>query len=108
MSSNARAMNRLLAHNDLVFAIGLAVVLATLLIPLPTFMLDMLLTISIALALSTLVVVLSTQESIELSTFPSLLLFLTLFRLSLNVASTRLILSQGNAGEIINTFGTNF
>ncbi len=98
-------LNRLMAHNDIIFAIGVAVVLATLLIPMPTFMLDILLSCSIAVALSTLVVVLSARESIELSTFPSLLLFVTLFRLSLNVASTRLILLHGDAGEIISTFG---
>ncbi len=98
-------LNRLMAHSDVIFAIGVAVVLATLLIPMPTFMLDILLSCSIAVALATLVVVLSARESIELSTFPSLLLFVTLFRLSLNVASTRLILLQGDAGAIIRTFG---
>jgi len=68
-------------------------------------MLDMLLSCSIALALATLVVVLSARESIEFSAFPSLLLVTTLFRLSLNVASTRLILLKGDAGRIIDTFG---
>ncbi|MBL7139323.1 MAG: flagellar biosynthesis protein FlhA [Planctomycetes bacterium] len=96
---------RLVAHNDILFAFGLAMVLATLLIPLPTFLLDLLLACSIALAVGTMIVVLSTRESVELSTFPSLLLFLTLFRLSLNVASTRLILMQCDAGRIIQTFG---
>jgi len=98
-------LKRLLAHNEWLFAVGLATVLATLLIPLPEIMLDMLLSISIAVALSTLIIVLSTREAIEFNTFPSLLLFVTLFRLSLNVASTRLILSQGSAGYIIETFG---
>ncbi len=98
-------LSRILANNDILFAIGVATVLATLLIPLPTFLLDLMLSCSIAVALATLLVVLSANESIEFSSFPSLLLFLTLFRLSLNVASTRLILLQGNAGQIINTFG---
>jgi flagellar biosynthesis protein FlhA len=98
-------LSRLTANNDVAFAIGVAVVLATLLIPLPVFLMDLLLAVSIGVSLATLVIVLSARESIEFSTFPSLLLFLTLFRLSLNVASTRLILLQGNAGEIINTFG---
>jgi flagellar biosynthesis protein FlhA len=96
---------RLLANNDIAFAVGLGVVLATLLIPLPTFLLDMLLSCSIAVAIATLAVVLASNESIEFSSFPSLLLFVTLFRLSLNVASTRLILLQGDAGRIIATFG---
>ncbi len=98
-------LGRLLAHNDIVFAAGLTCILATLLLPLPTFLMDMLLSTSIAVALGTLVITLSARESIEFSTFPSLLLFLTLFRLSLNVASTRLILLQGDAGRIIAFFG---
>jgi len=100
------SFRRLLAQNDAAFAAALATVLATLLIPLPTFLLDLLLSASIAVAIATMVIVLSAREAIELSTFPSLLLFVTLFRLSLNVASTRLILLQGDAGQIIQTFGT--
>jgi len=96
---------RLYAHNEIIFALGIAMIMTTLLIPLPTFLMDLLLSCSIGVALATLVVVLSTRESIELSTFPSLLLVLTLFRLSLNVATTRLILLQGDAGQIIQTFG---
>jgi len=103
--SKPTGLNWFLAHNDIVFALGLMVVLTTLLIPLPTFVLDILLSCSIAIALATLLVVLATKESIELSSFPSLLLFVTLFRLSLNVASTRLILVQADAGAIIHTFG---
>jgi len=96
---------RMTRNSDVMLAVALATVLATLVLPLPTFLLDMLLSISIAVALATMLIVLSTRESIELSTFPSLLLFLTLFRLSLNVASTRLILLDGDAGKIIQTFG---
>lgn len=103
--STGPGLRRLIANNDILFAFGLAMVLATLLIPLPTFLLDLMLSCSIAVAIGTLIVVLSTRESVELSTFPSLLLFLTLFRLSLNVASTRLILMDGDAGHIIQTFG---
>ncbi len=98
-------MRRILAQNDVVFALGIAVVLMALLIPLPSEILDLLLSISIAVSIATLVVILSARESIEFSTFPSLLLFVTLFRLSINVASTRLILLNGSAGDIINTFG---
>lgn len=97
---------RLLKHNDFIFAMGVAMVLVTLLIPLPTFFMDMLLAMSIAASLAVLVTVLATHESLEFSTFPSLLLFMTLFRLSINVASTRLILLQGDAGKIIETFGS--
>jgi flagellar biosynthesis protein FlhA len=85
--------------------VGLVTILATLLIPLPTMILDMLLACSISLGVAVLIITLASKEPLELSTFPSLLLFVTLFRLSLNVASTRLILLQGDAGRIIQTFG---
>ena len=95
----------LAAHSNTILALGLVAVLGTLIIPLPTAVLDMLLACSISLAISVLIITLSSKEALELSTFPSLLLFVTLFRLSLNVASTRLILLQGDAGKIIQTFG---
>ena len=104
-SGGVGPLRHLMAHNDILFAVGLAMVLATLLVPLPSFLLDLLLSASIGVSLATLIIVLSARESIEFSTFPSLLLFLTLFRLSLNVASTRLILLRGEAGQIIYTFG---
>jgi len=105
LAHSPAGLRGLLAHNDVLFAAGLTCVLATLLLPLPTFLMDMLLACSIAVAMATLVITLSARESIEFSTFPSLLLSLTLFRLSLNVASTRLILLQGDAGKIIAFFG---
>ena len=104
-SNPAGLLARITRNSDIMLAIGLTTVLATLILPLPTFLLDLLLSCSIAISLATLLIVLSTKESIELSTFPSLLLLLTLFRLSLNVASTRLILLNGDAGAIIETFG---
>jgi flagellar biosynthesis protein FlhA len=92
-------------YSNIVLAFGLMTVLATLLIRLPTPLLDILLACSISLSIAVLIITLSSKEALELSTFPSLLLFVTLFRLSLNVASTKLILLQGNAGKIIQTFG---
>jgi len=91
--------------SNIILVVGLVTVLATLIIPLPTLIMDMLLACSISLAMAVLIITLSTKEALELSTFPSLLLFVTLFRLSLNVASTRLILLQADAGKIIQTFG---
>ena len=104
--TDADQMNTPLAsYSNIILAVGLVTILATLLVPLPTLILDMLLASSISLAVAVLIITLSSKEALELSTFPSLLLFVTLFRLSLNVASTRLILLQGNAGKIIQTFG---
>jgi len=95
----------LVSRSNIVLAVGMVTILATLLIRLPTPLLDILLACSISLSIAVLIITLSSKEALELSTFPSLLLFVTLFRLSLNVASTRLILLQGNAGKIIQTFG---
>ncbi len=92
-------------YSNTILVVGMVTILATLLVRLPTPLLDVLLACSISLSIAVLIVTLSSKEALELSTFPSLLLFVTLFRLSLNVASTRLILLQGNAGKIIQTFG---
>ena len=92
-------------YSNIVLVAGMVIVLATLLVRMPTPILDMLLACSISLAVAVLIITMFSKEALELSTFPSLLLFVTLFRLSLNVASTRLILLQGNAGKIIQTFG---
>ncbi|MFQ6034691.1 MAG: flagellar biosynthesis protein FlhA [Sedimentisphaerales bacterium] len=101
-----QALNTPLASaSNIILAVGLVAILATLIIPLPTLLMDMLLACSISLAVAVLIITLSSKEALELSTFPSLLLFVTLFRLSLNVASTRLILLQADAGKIIQTFG---
>ncbi len=105
MDNNPIQPNKGATSSNVILAFGLMTVLATLLIPLPTVMLDMLLACSVSVAVAVLMVTLCSCEPLELSTFPSLLLFVTLFRLSLNVASTRLILLQGDAGKIIQTFG---
>jgi len=76
------------------------------LIPLPPFVLDVLLVFNITASITILMVSIYLTSPLELSVFPSLLLILTLFRLGLNVSSTRLILSEGYAGEVINAFGS--
>ncbi|MGD9524595.1 MAG: flagellar biosynthesis protein FlhA [Gemmatimonadales bacterium] len=86
-------------------AVGVVVVVALLIVPLPPFMLDGLLALSLSLSVVVLIVTLGTRDPIEFSAFPSLLLLLTLLRLGLNVSTTRLILGQGYAGEMIQAFG---
>ncbi len=86
-------------------------ILIAMVLPVPPFMLDFLLALNIAVAIVVLITVIYCQSTLEFSIFPSLLLVLTLFRLSLNVASTRLILLRGNegqmaAGSIIKAFGS--
>ena len=79
--------------------------LVVLIVPLPTFVLDMCLAMNLASAILLLLVTLSAKRPLDVSVFPSLLLMMTLFRLALNVATTRLILLDGNAGKIVDTFG---
>ena len=87
-------------------ALCVVVVVLFLIVPLPTFMLDFLLIVNIGLAIMILMITMNISEALEFSIFPSLLLVTTLFRLGLNVSSTRLILSNGGfAGEVIQNFG---
>jgi flagellar biosynthesis protein FlhA len=103
---------RLLTQNsDLAVAIGLMLVLSVMIVPIPPMLLDFLLAITLSVAVIILLVSVYTKKPLDFSTFPSILLVMTLFRLSLNVASTRNILLRGGnegtsaAGEIIRSFG---
>jgi len=98
-------------NSDLILPLGIVGILCVMLIPLPTFVLDLLLSMNITLGLVILLVGMYITRPLELSSFPSILLLTTLFRLSLNVASTRLILLHGNegttaAGKVIHAFGS--
>lgn len=104
-SGKSRGWGRLLWQGDLWLVTGLFGTILLLIFPVNPFILDTLLAVSIALSLLTLLVILYLKEPSEFSGFPTLLLFITLFRLALNVASTRLILLDGNAGHIIEAFG---
>jgi flagellar biosynthesis protein FlhA len=84
---------------------GVLLMVSLLVLPLPPFMLDLLLAASIAASLMVLLVALFTTDPLEFSVFPTALLLMTLFRLALNVSSTRLILSRGEAGAVIEAFG---
>lgn len=96
--------------SDIFMAIGVLVVLFILLVPLPSFLLDILLTFSITIGIIILMVSMYTTSPLNFSVFPSLLLIVTLYRLALNIASTRIILLHGSEGElaagrVIHTFG---
>jgi flagellar biosynthesis protein FlhA len=95
----------LLKHNDILLAVGIVLIVTMMLIPLPPLLLDVLLTLNIALSVTILLVTLYTQEPLQYSTFPTILLFSTLFRLGLNVSTTRLILLHGEAGQVVHAFG---
>jgi type III secretion protein V len=92
-------------HTDLLL-IGLFVaIIALMVLPLPPWALDALIAANLTVSVVVLIVAVYIRSPLGLSTFPAMLLFTTLFRLSLNIASTRQILLTGNAGEIIKTFG---
>lgn len=105
-----KRFDRITKNVDLLMAFGLIAILSVMLIPLPPFLLDISLTLSLGLALLVLLVAIYTDRALDFSVFPSLLLMTTLFRLSLNVASTRLILTEGHkgkdsVGDVIEAFG---
>ncbi len=100
-----RANALLLARSELLLSVSLLGLLIVFLVPLPTLILDLLLTLNIGATILLLLITLTVRQPLEFSTFPSLLLLLTLYRLALNVATTRLILLNANAGEVVQAFG---
>lgn len=98
-------LTKLLKSGDIVMALLVVSIVFMLIIPMPPFLLDLLLVSDFALALTVLVVAIQTEGTVQFSTFPSVLLILTLFRLSLNVSTTRQILLNGYAGHVVDAFG---
>ena len=97
-------------RGNLIFISGVVGLILLMVLPIPTIFLDTLLALNLSIALTVLIVALYMQRPLDFSAFPALLLMTTLFRLTLNIASTRLILLEGGngpeaAGKIINTFG---
>jgi len=104
------SLNFLLGQKDLSVVIFVMAILAIIIVPLPSAVLDVLLTVSMAFAVLILLISLYVPKPTDLTTFPTLILILTLFRLSLNIATTRMILSHGaegpeNMSDIITSFG---
>ncbi|PKL83973.1 MAG: flagellar biosynthesis protein FlhA [Ignavibacteriae bacterium HGW-Ignavibacteriae-3] len=93
-------------NSDIFLAFGLIMMLGLMLIPLPASMLDFLLATNITLSVLVLIVSLYIQSPLDISVFPGLLLVTTLFRLGLNISSTRLILIDAYAGRVIESFGS--
>lgn len=91
--------------SEMLLAGGVLGILFVLIVPLPATILDLSITMNIGIALMVLLITLTIRKPLEFSTFPSLLLFTTLYRLALNVASTRMILSEGKGGTVIASFG---
>ena len=90
---------------ELVLALLVISIVAMMIVPLPTWLLDVLIAINLSASVAILLVVLYVPDALAIATFPTVLLLTTLFRLALNVSSTRLILLQANAGDVIKAFG---
>jgi len=101
----ASILDILTKNSDVAMAVAVIMILALMVIPLPPVLLSLLIVTNIALAITILLISMYTQDALSFSVFPSLLLLTTLFRLGINIASTRLILLQGNAGSVIDAFG---
>jgi len=101
----AQATMKWYKQSDIIVASAVLGMVVMMIIPVPTFLLDFLLTVNITFSLIVLLVSMYNNEPLQFSSFPSLLLIMTIFRLSLNVSSTRLILLNGFAGQIIEKFG---
>ena len=104
-TSSSASVSGLLKRSDLVIAFALFGTVLMLIMPVPTFVLDVLLALSIGISLLILLVVVYVKDPPEFSAFPTILLATTLFRLALNIGSTRNILLHGYGGEVIDAFG---
>jgi len=110
LSENRTGIQFILKNSDIIAALGVVGIVALMIFPLHPMLLDLLLSLNITFALIILLVSVYILKPLDLSSFPTILLLATLFRLSLNIASTRIILLHGNeganaAGQVINAFG---
>ena len=92
-------------YSDIVLAVIVIAIVGMMIVPLPTHLLDVLLTLNISLSVIILLISLYVPEALKLSVFPTLLLITTMFRLSLTISTTRLILLTGDPGEVVQAFG---
>ena len=99
------SLSKLLRSKDIVMAFSVVVLVMLLIIPLPSFLVDFLLVVNIASAVAILMLTMYIKEPLEFSVFPTVLLLLTLLRLGINISVSRLILLDGSAGKVVDTFG---
>ena len=91
---------------DLAILASIIGIVLMMILPIPMWLLDLLLVINISIALMILLVAMNSKEALQFSIFPALLLITTLFRLALNISTTKLILGKGDAGAVVATFGS--
>ena len=102
---NAPGLRRMLRHTDLLAAVSVVLVVTMLVVPLPSALLSLLITLNIAGALTIVCATMYLGKALDFAAFPSLLLLTTMFRLAINVSVTRLILTSGDAGSVVKSFG---
>jgi flagellar biosynthesis protein FlhA len=105
MNKNGFNFENLIKRGNMIFGLGMVGIIFILVLPLPTWIIDALLSFSIAVAVLIIMLISSIKKPTDFSVFPTLLLFITLFRLGLNIATTRAILTAGDAGNLITAFG---
>ncbi|MEO1174010.1 MAG: flagellar biosynthesis protein FlhA, partial [Myxococcota bacterium] len=93
-------------YSDILLAALVVGVVGMMIVPLPTFIMDLLLVLNVTIAVSMMMIAIYISSPLKLSAYPTILLITTLFRLALNVSTTRLILLQADAGEVVESFGT--
>jgi len=109
--SSGSIIKKITGSPDLIMAGGLLAILAIMIVPMPAFLLDLMISLGIAVSIIMLVTAVYVKRALEFSSFPTLLLLVTLYRLSLNIATTRIILLRGSeqgtsaAGKVIHSFG---
>ncbi|KPL71421.1 flagellar biosynthesis protein FlhA [Ornatilinea apprima] len=91
---------------DMVMALSLVVIVSLMLLPLPSFVLDLLIALNIAISIGIVLLTMFITQPLEFSVFPTVLLLVTLYRLGINIATSRLILLNGSAGKVVDTFGS--
>jgi flagellar biosynthesis protein FlhA len=99
-------LGRILRQSDLLVAVGIVVIVMMMIVPVPHALLDVFITLNIAAALMIVLISVYAQRALDFAAFPTLLLITTLFRLAINISVTRLILLHGDAGEVVETFGS--
>src|SRR6266576_3824869 len=103
MASGGKFINK---YSDIVLAVLVVSIVGMMIVPLPTHLLDILITTNISLAVVLLLISIYVTKALKFSVFPTILLVTTLFRLALNVSTTRLVLLQADAGDVVRAFGT--
>ncbi|MGG7518145.1 FHIPEP family type III secretion protein [Allorhizobium undicola] len=106
MNLSSRTIQAITQRTDVLFAVFFVVIISMMVLPLPPLLIDIMITFNLSFALVVLVTTLYLRNVLEISTFPAVILIATVFRLALTISSTRLVLAEGHAGDIIHAFGS--